>query len=438
MLLEYIQVIRSRATAVQTTIRRPKRIESTLTPPGDKSVSHRAAIFNAIASGVAEIRNYGPGADCLSTIRVLRHLGVQVEGGQSTFTIKGGDLIEPVDVLNVGNSGTTARLMAGVLAAQPFFSVLTGDKSIRSRPMRRVVDPLRKMGAMIDGRGASSLAPLAFRGTALKSIDFEMPVASAQVKSALLLAGLFASGETILRQPALSRDHTERMFTAMGAAIHTDDRVITLRPGKLQAIDVTVPADISSAAYWIIAAVCHPNAELKVLNVGINPSRTGILEVLKNMGADLAVVNERSIGGEPVGDIVARSSSLRSTTVDPEMIPSLVDEVPILALAACFASGTTLIAGAQELRLKESDRLSTTATELSRFGADVEETADGLRITGGKALTGASGRSRNDHRIAMTLGIAGLLANGDTSVAGAESAAISYPSFWEDLNTLCR
>jgi 3-phosphoshikimate 1-carboxyvinyltransferase len=421
---------------MQAVVRSPKRLTGTITPPGDKSISHRAAIFNAIADGEARIDNYGPGADCQSTLRVLRALGTQINGKGSSFSIRGGALQEPTDVLNTGNSGTTTRLMAGVLAGQSFMSVMTGDRSIRSRPMGRIIDPLRLMGAIVDGRESGRLAPLTFRGGRIHGIEYQLPVASAQLKSALLLAGLFADGETVLNQPALSRDHTELMFRAMGAEVIEDGLSVSVRPARLRAVDVTVPADISSAAYWLVAAVCHPNAEIMVMGVGINPTRTGILDALQAMGADLSVINERTEGGEQVADIVARSSTLRATEVAGNLIPRLVDEVPVLALAACFAHGTTLIKDASELRVKESDRLQATAKELNRMGAEVEELGDGLRITGGRALVGASCRSYGDHRIAMTIGIAGLLASGETRIAAAETASVSYPSFWTDLVAL--
>jgi 3-phosphoshikimate 1-carboxyvinyltransferase len=421
---------------MQAAVRRPKRLTGTITPPGDKSISHRAAIFNAIADGEARIDNYGPGADCQSTLRVLRALGTQIDGKASSFTVRGGILREPTDILNTGNSGTTTRLMAGVLAGQSFLSVMTGDKSIRSRPMGRIVDPLRLMGADVDGRDGGKLAPLTFRGRALHGIEYRLPVASAQLKSALLLAGLFADGETVLAQPALSRDHTELMFRAMGAEVVEEGLSVSVKPARLRAVDVTVPADISSAAYWLVAAVCHPDAELTVMGVGTNPTRTGILDALQAMGADLSVVNERVEGGEQVADLVARSSKLHATEVAGDLIPRLVDEVPVLALAACFAEGTTVIRDASELRVKESDRLQATCKELNRMGASVEELNDGLRITGGGVLTGAACRSYADHRIAMTLGIAGLLAAGETTIAAAETASISSPSFWDDLASL--
>ena len=299
--------------------------------------------------------------------------------------------------------------------------------------MGRVVEPLRQMGAVIDGRDDGKLAPLTFRGGSLHGIRYTMPVASAQVKSALLLAGLFAEGETVLDQPAVSRDHTELMFRAMGIDVMEDGLSVTVHPGRLKAVDVTVPADISSAAFWLVAGVCHPDAEIRVRGVGVNPSRTGVLDVLQAMGADVTVENKRTQGGEHVADLVARSSELHATEITGDLIPRLADEVPVLALAACFAKGTTVVSDASELRLKESDRIMATAKELSRLGANVEETVDGLRITGGRKLIGANGRSYSDHRMAMTLGIAGLLSAGQTKISGAETASISYPTFWDEL-----
>lgn len=417
--------------------RRPKRLRGDVTPPGDKSISHRAAIFNAIADGEARVENYGTGADLASTLRVLRGLGARIEReSDGALTIRGGALEEPQDALNAGNSGTTTRLMAGVLAGQPFLSVLTGDRSIRSRPMARITEPLRLMGARVDGRDGGRLAPLTFRGGALRGVRYRMPVASAQVKSALLLAGLFAEGETILDQPAASRDHTELMFRAMGVPVAEDRLTVRVSPGRLAAMDVRVPADISSAAYWLVAAVCHPDAEARVRNVGVNPTRTGILDALEMMGADVRVENRREEAGEPVADLVARSSALRAVEIGGDLIPRLVDEVPALALAACFAEGTTVIRDAAELRVKESDRLMATRAELSRLGASVEELDDGLRITGGRKLRGAAHKTYGDHRIAMTAGVAGLLADGETIIRAAETAAVSYPTFWDDLESL--
>jgi 3-phosphoshikimate 1-carboxyvinyltransferase len=393
-------------------------------------------IFNAIAEGEARVANYGSGADLASTLRVLRGLGTKIENVGDSYIVHGSALREPTDILNTGNSGTTTRLMAGVLAGQSFMSVMTGDRSIRSRPMARITEPLRLMGASVDGREDGKLAPLVFRGGRIHGIRYRMSVASAQVKSALMLAALFADGETTLDQPARSRDHTEVMFRAMGVDVTEEGLAVTVRPGRLKALDVTVPADISSAAYWLVAAVCHTDAEVRVRNVGVNPTRTGILDALHAMGADIVMENRRDEGGEPVADLVARSSDLHGTVISGDQIPRLVDEVPVLALAACFASGTTIIRDASELRVKESDRLQASRIELSRLGAQVEEFEDGLKINGGRVLKGAICRTYADHRIAMTVGVAGLLATGQTTVRAAETAGVSYPSFWSDLDGL--
>ncbi len=419
-----------------------KRLFGTLAPPGDKSISHRSAILNAMAVGEAKVSNYSPGGDCASTLRCLTAMGVPVHRleEKGSFVVYGVGLDgfqEPSNILNAGNSGTTMRLLCGLLAAQPFLSVITGDASLRSRPMDRIIQPLRQMGARIQGRENDSKAPLAIRGGNLLGIEYAMPVASAQVKSCLTIASLFARGETILKQPAASRDHTELMLTQMGATLVQDKLTLKVKPATtLRPLDVRIPADISSAAYWLVAGVCHPSARVTVTNVGINPTRAGIIETLQNMGARLTIFNRRSEGGEDVADVTAESSDLTATEVAGAMIPILQDEIPVLALAACFASGTTVIRDAQELRVKESDRIRTTVQELSRLGADIQELPDGMVIKGTGSLKGAPGISHKDHRLAMTLGIAGLLAQGETEIRGAEAASISYPGFWEDLEKL--
>ncbi len=433
---------------MRRTISSPSRLEGVLAPPGDKSISHRAVLLNSIAGGTAHVSNFCVGDDRASMLRCLRGLGVKItrhqncesNGGKEYFEVVGNGLhglTEPVDVLNAGNSGTTMRLVSGLLAAQPFFSVLTGDKSLRSRPMGRIIKPLQQMGAHIQGRDGDSKAPLAIQGGGLRGIEYDMPVASAQLKSCLIIAGLYADGETTLHQPAASRDHTERMLENMGAALTEDGLTLKVTPGKeLRAVDVNVPTDTSSAAYWLVAGVCHPSAKVTVMNVGMNPTRTGILEALESMGARLTVANRRMEGGEEVADITAESSDLTATEIAGDLIPRLIDEIPVLSLAACFAKGTTVIRDAQELRVKESDRIKATATELIRMGGQVDELEDGMVIKGTGLLTGASGRSYGDHRLAMTLGVAGLLAAGETVVRGAEAAGVSYPTFWKDLDSL--
>ncbi|MGE5618250.1 MAG: 3-phosphoshikimate 1-carboxyvinyltransferase [Sphingomonadaceae bacterium] len=421
----------------------PRRLRGQLRVPGDKSISHRALMLNAVARGSAVVSNLGPGEDCISTVRCLRALGVSIEtaDGGATARVEGvglRGLREPEDVLDAGNSGTAMRLLAGLLAGQPFLSILTGDGSLRSRPMRRVIDPLRRMGAQLWGRRGDTLPPLVVRGGELRGIDFTLPVASAQLKSAILLAGLHADGPTVIREPQPSRDHTERMLAAQGVDITRSERVVTLRPpAELDSLDVEVPGDISSAAFWLVAAAIHPDAEIVVRDVGVNPGRTGVLEALRAMGADLEVIPRGERAGEPVADLVARSSRLQGITVGGEMIPRLIDEIPVLAVAAACAEGETRFVDAAELRVKETDRVHAVATELSKLGASVEELPDGLVVRGGRALRGTTCLSYGDHRMAMAVAVAGLVAEGETAVQGAGTATVSYPGFWEEMESLC-
>lgn len=425
-------------------VRRPERVIGSISPPPDKSISHRALMLNSIARGTAHIANLSHGGDVLSTLRCLRALGARIrlasnglEGKQCVVEGRGlYGLAEASNVLDAGNSGTTTRFMAGILAAQPFLSVLTGDRSLRSRPMGRVIAPLKMMGAQIWGRANDTLAPFSIKGGRLRGIEYSMPVASAQVKSALLLAGLYAEGTTILQQPALSRDHTERMLRAMGADLTENGLILSIRPGELNAVDINVPADLSSAAYWLVAAVCHPSAELRLTGVGLNPGRTGILDALSQMGARISIEDRRQEGNEPVGDLVARSSSLKGVEIGGDMIPCIQDELPLLAVAACFAEGTTVVRDAEELRVKESDRIKTTVTELSRLGARIQELSDGFVVQGTGHLRGATCFSYGDHRLTMSLAVAGLLADGETVVKDAEAASVTYPGFWDDLQSL--
>ena len=425
-----------------------KDLFGTIAPPADKSISHRAAILNALASGEAIIQNYSQGADCRATLRCLQALGVSVEkvslegdpSGAPRLILKSPGLEglrEPNNVLNSENSGTTLRLLMGVLAAAPFVSVITGDRSLRSRPMGRIVQPLSIMGAHIMGRGGDSLAPLSVRGGGINGVEYALPVASAQVKSSLILAALFAHGDTILHQPALSRDHTERMLEAMGASLVQDGLVLAVSPGPtLKPVDVTVPGDVSSAAFWMVAAAAHPRAQIRLTNVGMNPGRTGVVEVLEAMGAEIIQENPRTEGGEPVADLLIKSSELRGVEIGGDLIPRAIDEIPVIALAACFARGTTVIRDAAELRVKESDRISTTVRELSHLGARVRELPDGLSIEGTGSIEGGSCRSYGDHRLAMTLGIAGLLAKKEVTVGGGQTVAVSYPGFWQDMDSI--
>ena len=427
-------------------ISRPTSLGGVLSVPGDKSISHRSMILNAIAHGDALVQGLSGGDDVISTMRCLQAMGVGIEpaGVPGSYTVKGQgpQLTEPEDILDAGNSGTSMRLLSGILASQSFISVITGDGSLRNRPMQRIVQPLQQMGAQILGRQDDSLAPLVVRGGSLQGIEYDLPMASAQVKSAIMLAGLSASGDTVIHQPALSRDHTERMVLAMGGKIEENDLDLVIHPAELNAVDITVPGDISSAAFWMVAGLCHPNARILIQSVGLNPSRTGIVDVLQAMGAgdSLQLVDQRTEGGEPVADILVTSTELHGVEIGGDMIPRMLDEVPILAVAACFATGNTVIRDAAELRVKETDRIATTVEELTRLGAKIEPREDGMIIRGRQAgaseLTGADCESHGDHRLAMSMAVAGLLASGETTVHGAADASVSYPEFWQDLDLL--
>jgi len=423
-------------------VRPCRRLEGEISPPGDKSVSHRAVLFNSFAQGKAEVTNLAPGKDVASTISCLRALGVKIERDGGRATVHGlapdGRYSEPEGVLNAGNSGTTIRLMSGLLAAQPIFSIITGDASLRSRPMKRVIEPLRLMGAEIRGRANDSFAPLAISGRRLSGIRYRLPVASAQLKSALLTAALFANGETVLEEPAPSRDHTERMLKRMGVRIKKLANGVELKPPTrpLPALSLRIPGDISSAAFFMVAAAIHPNARITITGCGVNPTRTGIIDVLIQMGANLKVINQRLEGDEPVADIAVESSRLKGVTVGGDLIPRLIDEIPVLAVAACVARGRTVIKDAAELRLKESDRVATVVEGLSRMGARIEARPDGMVVDGGYPLHGAAVSSHHDHRLAMSLAVAALIASGETAVEQAGSVAISYPGFWQDLESL--
>jgi 3-phosphoshikimate 1-carboxyvinyltransferase len=433
--------------ATTINVKPPPALEGQITPPGDKSISHRSAILNGVAGGTAEITNFCPGGDCLATIQCLRALGVRIgwtgSGDSLTLFVSGageGGLREPANVLNARNSATTMRLLAGLLAGMPFLSVLTGDISLRSRPMDRLIEPLRMMGADMRGREGDSLAPLVISGGKLHGIDFALPVASAQIKSALLLAGLYAEGTTVLHQPAASRDHTERLLRLMGAPLESRGNAVQLLPlsRSLAPVSLRVPGDISSAAYFLVAGAVHPNARIVVRECGTNPTRTGIIDVLLQMGAKLTVNNERLEACEPVADIVVESSELKGVEIGGDVIPRLIDEIPILAVAGCAARGQTVIRGAGELRVKESDRIAAVSRELSRLGARIEELSDGMVIYGGIPLSGTDVDSHSDHRLAMSLAVAALVARGDTTVKHADAAQISYPAFWQDMEQIAR
>ncbi|HEX6289912.1 MAG TPA: 3-phosphoshikimate 1-carboxyvinyltransferase [Herpetosiphonaceae bacterium] len=416
------------------------RLRGTLAVPGDKSISHRAVMFNAIAEGNARITNFLTGADCLSTIGCMRALGVTIERDGDAVWVQGRGLRglqAPSTVLDCGNSGTTIRLLTGLLAGQRFSATLTGDASLRSRPMLRVVEPLRRLGAQIDGEEGGRRAPLTIHGQPLHGGEIELTVASAQVKSALLLAGLLADGPLVLTGKTVSRDHTERMLAAMGVDLTIEGERITLYPPAHPVfpypLSLRVPGDPSSATFWWVAAAIHPDSEITTAGVCLNPTRTGALDVLQAMGAQITISNHRNEGQEPVGDVTVRGGPLTATTIGGDLIPRLIDEIPVLAVAAAHAQGTTIVRDAAELRAKESDRIATVAAELTKLGAAVTPTADGLVIEGGGELHGAAVESYGDHRLAMTLAVASLTAEGSTTISDPSSASVSYPTFWEHL-----
>jgi 3-phosphoshikimate 1-carboxyvinyltransferase len=426
-------------------IKARRRLAGEIVLPGDKSISHRAAILNSLSEGKAEIDNFAPGGDCLSTVRCLESLGVKIgrKGSRESPALlvsgTGKDgLREATNVLDARNSATTMRLLGGLLASQPFLSIITGDASLRNRPMGRLIEPLRLMGADIWGRGRDSFAPLVIKGKRLQGIDFALPVPSAQIKSAILLAGLFADGNTTLHQPTPSRDHTERMLKRMGASLESQGSSVSLLPltKPLISLSLHVPGDISSAAYFLVLGSIHPTARISVENCGINPTRTGIIDILLAMGARLKIANERMEAGEPLADIVVQSSELRGIEVGGDIIPRLIDEIPVLAVAGCIARGKTVIRNAEELRVKESDRIATVAGELCRLGARIEPLPDGMIIYGGDVLSGTEVYSHSDHRLAMALAVAGSVARGETAINDAQVAQVSYPAFWQTLQQI--
>jgi 3-phosphoshikimate 1-carboxyvinyltransferase len=424
---------------VKVTIPRARRIEGEYVPPADKSISHRAAILLALSRGTGVATNFLRSRDTLATVSCLRALGASIELEDSTLVVSGTDgrFTEPFDVLNAENSGTTMRLLSGILAGQPFYSVMTGDEYLRRRPMKRIIEPLSLMGAHILSR-AGGFAPLSIRGGNLHGIDYNLRVASAQVKSCILLAGLFADGPTTVREEIPCRDHTERLLSYFGADITRRNDAITLTPGAtLEARSFAVPGDVSSAAFFLVAAAMLPGSHLVARAVGLNPTRTGLLAVLERAGVQVDVEVEESDGGEPVGTVEVRAPGwLRSFTIDGHEVPAVVDEIPVLAVLATQAEGETVIRGAAELRVKETDRLSAIAKNLRALGATLEELPDGLVIRGPVRLRGAPVEAGGDHRIAMALAVAALVADGETTIDGADCVAVSYPAFFEDLERL--
>lgn len=413
-------------------------LRGNITVPGDKSISHRAIMLGALANGTTHITGFLMGDDCLSTIDCFRKMGVQIEITDHEVIVEGvglHGLCEPEETLYTGNSGTTTRLLCGILAGQPFTATLNGDASIQKRPMGRIIKPLREMGASIEGKN-DNYCPLTLYPSELHGIEYRLPVASAQLKSAILLAGLYAEGQTTVIEPAPSRDHTERMFRALGVEIETEGNVITLDPPEdLHAVDIAVPGDISSAAFFLVAGAIVPGSELTIRNVGVNQTRTGILDVLRDMGAGITETNFRD-DAEPVCDLTVRYSRLHGVEIGGSIIPRLIDELPVIAVAAAFAEGETVIRDAQELKVKESNRIAAMVTELSRAGVDVEETDDGMIIRGGKTPCGASFQTYKDHRIAMSLAVLALAAQTASRINDPEVVSISYPDFFDTLKAL--
>jgi 3-phosphoshikimate 1-carboxyvinyltransferase len=424
------------------TIRPAASVKGEITVPGDKSISHRSIMLGAIANGTTSVRGFLRGGDNMATMGAFRSMGVRIDDDGETVVIYGRGLHglnEPGDVIDCGNSGTTIRLITGLLAGQSFFSVVTGDQYLRKRPMKRVVEPLTRMGARILGRNQGSLAPLAISGGALNAIGYESPVSSAQVKSAVMLAGLYADGETSVREPSLSRDHSERMFRLFGASLETFDSGVTVRGGvELQGQDITVPGDISSATFFMVAALITPGSELLIRNVGVNPTRTGAIDILRAMGGDIQLLEQRMVSGEPVADILVRSSRLKGCAIAGSVVPRAIDEFPAICVAAACAEGTTTVREARELRVKETDRISAMAVNLRTLGVTVEECDDGMDVSGVGRLTGGSVDSFGDHRIAMSLAMAALVSTDGITIADTGCVATSFPTFFPLLEKVTR
>lgn len=419
-----------------------KTIKGSIHVPGDKSISHRSVMLGAIAKGITEIEGFLMGEDCLSTISCFKKMGIEIEVTPQKVIVKGNGmkgLKEPESILDVGNSGTTIRLIMGILSAQNFTSVITGDSSIQKRPMDRVATPLKEMGAKISGRDNTVLAPLTIEGSPLKAIAYTLPVASAQVKSSIILGGIYAEGKTVITEPSLTRDHTEIMLSSFGGSISRKGNQITVNPApELTGQKISVPGDISSAAYFIAAASILEGSDVIINNVGVNPTRTGIIKALKEMGADICLLNQRNLSGEAVADIKVKAAALRGITLSGDIIPLMIDEIPVFAVAALFAEGKTIIKDAQELKVKESNRIAAMVTELKKMGANIVETSDGMIIEGGFNLKGASMESYNDHRIAMSLAIAALKAEGSSIIKNGGCTNISFPDFYSILENVTK
>jgi 3-phosphoshikimate 1-carboxyvinyltransferase len=426
---------------VKLILSKTSKIKGEIKVGGDKSITHRGLIIGSIAKGVTTLKDCSTCEDCMATLEIMKKLGVNILKNKVTIRIEGkglGGLKEPNDILDCKNSGTSMRLLSGLLSGQNFFSVLTGDSSLLKRPMKRIIEPLSLMGAKISGRDNDQFAPLTIKGGNLKAIDYTSPVASAQVKSSILLASLYAEGNSSITEPAQSRDHTERILNLFGAKIESAGNKITLKEkNKLIGKEISIPGDISSAAFFLVLASIIKGSRLLIKNVGINPTRTGILDVLKNMGADISIKNERNKNYEPVADLLIKASKLKSIKIRGEIIPKVIDELPILAVAATQAEGVTEIKDAQELRVKETDRIYAIAAGLKKMGAKVEEKADGLIIEGPTTLKGNICESFDDHRIGMALAVAGVLAEGKTQLLESECIDVSFPEFTSILRRIC-
>jgi 3-phosphoshikimate 1-carboxyvinyltransferase len=424
-------------------LKKAKKLKGIITPPPDKSITHRAIILSSISKGKSRIKNFLDSEDTMSTLNAFRMLGIDIKKKNNELIVEGKGLhglSEPENVIDCKNSGTTIRLVSGILSGNPFLSVLTGDESLRTRPMRRVILPLQKMGADIKGRAQDTLPPIIIKGNKLNAITYTMPIASAQIKSAILFAGLYADGETEVIEPMKSRDHTERMLPFYGAKLQINNLNVRIKgAAELKPSDISVPGDFSSAAFFIVAGVLIKNSNLKIKNVGINQTRTGLIGVLKSMGADIKFLNKKEISGEPVADIHCKQTTgLKAVTIDKKMIPGLIDEFPIICIAASQADGITTIRGAEELRVKESDRIKAMANGLKKMGVEVEEHNDGLIIKGNSALKGDIIDSHGDHRIAMAFSVAALIAQGTTTIKGTSAVNISFPGFFKILKQLTK
>lgn len=420
--------------------KKTKHLKGEITVPGDKSISHRSIMLGSIASGITEVHGFLNGADCISSMNCFRQMGVDIDYDGSIVTIHGNGLHglkAPADTLDVGNSGTTTRLMSGILAAQNFSSRVIGDDSICRRPMKRIITPLAMMGADITSERGNDCAPLIINGRKLKGIHYDSPVASAQVKSCVLLAGLYADGETSVTEPYVSRNHTELMLNAFGGSCTTLGTTATVTSDPvLTGQKIIVPGDISSAAYFLVAGLIAENSEITIKNVGINPTRDGIIDVIKMMGGDITFANVNADSGEPTADITVKTSSLKGCVIEGDIIPKLIDEIPVIAILACFAEGETVIKDAAELKVKESNRIDVMVNNLSAMGADITGTDDGMIIRGGKPLHSAVIHSKKDHRIAMSFAVAAMCAEGETEILDADCVNISYPDFYRDLENL--